>query len=126
MSTHILCASTPNTLTLVGLDCRVAMQRKVHYQISLSTTSAATGEGKLLDLSIDGCRIERACHLSVNNYLSLRLTLASDDPPILVDLAAVRWVGEKECGIQFLSIQPVQLLRLHKFLSSAEKSEPPP
>jgi hypothetical protein len=102
------------------------MQQKVYYQISLSTTSTATGEGTLLDLSIEGCRIAHATHLSVNNYLSLRLTLASDDPPILVDLAAVRWVREKECGIQFLSIQPAQLLRLHKFLALSEKSELPP
>ena len=102
------------------------MQQKVHYQVSLSATSSATGEGVLLDLSIDGCRIEHARHLSTNNYLSLRLTLASDDPPILVDLAAVRWVRDQECGIQFLSIQPAQLLRLHKFLASAETSELPP
>ena len=78
------------------------------------------------DLSIDGCRIKHARHLSTNNYPSLRLTLASDDPPILVDLAAVRWVCDQECGIQFLSIQPAQLLRLHKFLASAETSELPP
>jgi PilZ domain-containing protein len=102
------------------------MQQKVHYQVSLSTTSTVTGEGKLLDLSIDGCRIEHARHLSINNYLSLRLTLAVNDPPILVDLAAVRWVRDKECGIQFLSLQPAQLLRLHKFLASAEKLELPP
>lgn len=102
------------------------MQQKVHYQVSLSTTSTATGEGLLLDLSIEGCRIEHARHLSINNYLSLRLILGSDDPPILVDLGAVRWVREKECGIQFLSIQPDQLLRLHKFLASAEKSKSPP
>ena len=102
------------------------MEQKVHYQVSLSTTSTATGEGTLLDLSIEGCRIENARHLSVNTYLSLRLFLASVDPPILVDLAAVRWVREKECGVQFLSIQPPQLSRLEKFLASSKKAGKPP
>ena len=70
--------------------------------------------------------MECAGLLSVNNYLSLRLPLTSDEPPILVDLAAVRWVREMDCGIQFLSIQPAQLNRLEKFLAASVKSERPP
>ena len=101
------------------------MHQKVHYQISLSTTSAAAGEGTLLDLSIEGCRIECADQLPVNTYLSLRLSLADEEPPVLVDLGAVRWVHGKERGIQFLSIQPPQLNRLEKFLASADFQPPP-
>ena len=101
------------------------MHQKVHYQVSLSTTSAATGEGTLLDLSVDGCRMECAGQLSVNTYLSLRLLLASNEPPILVDLAAVRWVRDRHCGIQFLSIQPLQLSRLQNFLAFSEQFETP-
>ncbi|MGZ8422902.1 MAG: PilZ domain-containing protein [Nitrospira sp.] len=102
------------------------MHQKVHYQVSLSTTSTTAGEATLLDLSIEGCRMECAGQLSVNTYLSLRLPLTSDEPPILVDLAAVRWVREKDCGIQFLFIQPPQLNRLETFLASSVKSEGPP
>jgi hypothetical protein len=102
------------------------MHQKVHYQVSLSTTSAAAGEGTLLDLSIEGCRMECADQLSVNTYLSLRLLLTDEEPPVLVDLAAVRWVRGKDCGIQFLSIQPLQLHRLEQFLASPVDSERPP
>ena len=102
------------------------MRLKVHYQVSLSTTSAAAGEGKLVDLSVEGCRMECADPLPVNTYLSLRLLTSSDEPPILVDFAAVRWVRGKECGIQFLSIQPQQASRLHKFLRPSDKPEEPP
>ena len=93
------------------------MHHKVHYQVSLSSTSAAAGEGQLLDLSIEGCRMESAGRLSINTYLSLRLLVAAEEPPILVDLAAVRWVRDTQCGIQFLSIQPPQLDRLESFLA---------
>ncbi|MBI4000899.1 MAG: PilZ domain-containing protein [Nitrospira defluvii] len=102
------------------------MHQKVYYQVSLSTTSAAAGEGKLVDLSVEGCRMECARELSVNTYLSLRLLLASEEPPILVDLAAVRWVRDKECGIHFLSIQPLQANRLKIFLAPSDKPNGPP
>lgn len=70
--------------------------------------------------------MECASLLSINTYLSLRLLLASEGPPILVDLAAVRWVRDTQCGIQFLSIQPPQLNRLQEFLDSTEKFKQPP
>ncbi len=102
------------------------MRLKVHYQVSLSTTSAAAGEGNLVDLSVEGCRMECAEPLQVNTYLSLRLLISLDEPPILVDLAAVRWVRDKECGIHFLSIQPLQTNRLKTFLAPSDKPEGPP
>ncbi len=100
--------------------------QNVHYQVSFSTTSSAAGDGNLVDLSVEGCRMECANLLSINTYLSLRLLLASKGPPILVDLAAVRWVRDTQYGIQFLSIQPPQLDRLLKFLDSTERFKQPP
>jgi len=101
------------------------MRVKVHYQVSLSTTSTAAGEGNLVDLSVEGCRMESAHQLAVNTYVSLRLFIAPKEMPILVDLAAVRWVRGEACGIHFLSIQPPQVTRLQKFLASSKKSEQP-
>ncbi|WHZ14509.1 MAG: hypothetical protein OJF52_001348 [Nitrospira sp.] len=94
------------------------MRMKVHYQVSLSNTSATAGEGLLLDLSAEGCRMECTDPPSVNTYLSLRIVVSSTEAPILVDLAAVRWSCEKKCGIHFLSIRPPQAERLHKFLAA--------
>jgi hypothetical protein len=102
------------------------MRMKVHYHVSLSTTSTTTGEGLLQDLSAEGCRIECARPLPVNTYLSLRLLISPTEPPILVDLAAVRWVREKECGVHFLSVQPPQAERLKKFLASTAPPNNPP
>ncbi len=95
------------------------MTMKVHYREALSTKSAISGEGRLLDLSLEGCRIECAHHLPVNTYLSLRLVLSPKEMPILVDLAAVRWTRGTACGIHFLSLQPLHTARLRTFLTSA-------
>lgn len=100
----------------------------VHYRVSLSPSSITTGEGRLLDLSSEGCRIETAEELPVNTYLSLRLMISPNDLPILVDLAAVRWVRGTNLGVHFLAVQPLQAQRLRTFLASAKSlpEQPPP
>lgn len=102
------------------------MSMTVHYRVSLSADSTTTGEGRLLDLSLEGCRIETTRHLPVNTYLSLRLQVSSNDLPILVDLAAVRWARGTNCGVHFLSVQPHQVARLQTFLASASSRTEPP
>lgn len=102
------------------------MTMKVHYQVSLSTESATSGEGRLLDLSVEGCRIECAHPVPVNTYLSLRLIISPKEMPVLVDLAAVRWSRGTVCGVHFLSIQPLQAARLRTFLASATPPKQPP
>lgn len=99
------------------------MTMKVHYQVSLSKDSATSGEGRLLDLSVEGCRIECAHHLPVNTYLSLRLIISPKEMPVLVDLAAIRWTRGTVCGIHFLSLQPLQAARLKTFLASAKSQD---
>jgi hypothetical protein len=98
------------------------MSMKVHYQVSLSNTSAS-GEGLLLDLSTEGCRMECKAPPPVNTYLSLRMTVSPTETPILVDLAAVRWSHANTCGIHFLSVRPPQAERLHRFLASQKPPE---
>ncbi len=98
----------------------------VHYQVALSTHSAATGEGRLLDLSLEGCRIESSQPLPVNTYLSLRLLISPNEMPILVDLAAVRWSRGAVCCVHFLSVQSLQAARLQTFLASALPRKLPP
>lgn len=107
-------------------DAQDHMSMTVHYRVSLSTHSDTTGEGRLLDLSLEGCRIESSRQLPVNTYLSLRLMISPKEMPILVDLAAVRWTRGSICGVHFLSLQPQQSERLQTFLASATPLNVPP
>lgn len=108
-----------HSITDVSKDTARHMSMMVHYRVSLSPSSVTTGEGRLLDLSSEGCRIETAEELPVNTYLSLRLIISPNELPILVDLAAVRWVRGTNSGVHFLAIQPLQAQRLRTFLASA-------
>ena len=106
-------------------DIQDSMTMMVHYRVSLSASSTSAGEGRLLDLSAEGCRIETQQELPVNTYLSLRLIISPKEMPVLVDLAAVRWSRGTVCGIHFLSLQPLQTARLKTFLASATPPSPP-
>ncbi len=101
------------------------MTMKVHYRGAFAAMSHESGEGLLLDLSVVGCRIESVRQLPVNTYLSLRLLISPNELPILVDLAAVRWTCGTNCGVHFLSIQPLQAERLQTFLASATALKEP-
>lgn len=52
----------------------------------------------------------------VRSYLQLRLMPSHTDTPILVDLAAVRWVRGQDCGIRFLSLRPDQQEKLARLI----------
>jgi hypothetical protein len=82
----------------------------------------------LLDLSAEGCRIQTTVPLPVNSYLELRI-ITAEKLPILIDLAAVRWVENLECGIQFLALHQQHADRLTKLLQQAREkplSQPDP
>ncbi len=96
------------------------MRLTVRYHVCLSTIPFGTGDGELLDLSLDGCRLETTLPLPVNTYLELRILPSPGELPILIDLAAVRWVHGQECGIQFLAIHPPHGERLRKLLQLSE------
>lgn len=105
-------------LKILSLQGRRPVTRmKVHYRVSLSPTSTASGEARLLDLSAEGCRMDCPNPPPINTYLSLRLELSATELPIIVDLAAVRWAKGSECGLHFLSIQPPQRQRLLAFVN---------
>jgi hypothetical protein len=52
----------------------------------------------------------------VTTYLELRLEVSLKEPPILVDLAAVRWARGKQFGVQFLSLRREHQERLNRMI----------
>jgi PilZ domain len=73
-------------------------------------------KGLTNDLSLEGCRINGNLAIRDGQHLQLRLHLPGRESPIVVDRAAVRWVGEKNCGLQFMSIPSSERARLGELL----------
>jgi len=73
-------------------------------------------KGLTNDLSLGGCRINGNLAVRHGQHLPLRLHLPGQQPPIVVERAAVRWVGEKDFGLQFMSIPSSEQERLGELL----------
>ena len=69
-------------------------------------------KGLTNDLSLGGCRMNSNLDVRRGQHLTLRLHLPGQEPPIVVERAAVRWVVEKDIGLQFMSILSSERERL--------------
>ena len=76
-----------------------------------------TGAKGLTDnLSLGGCRMKGNLAIRRGQHLTLRLHLPGVESPIVVERAAVRWVAEKNFGLQFMSIPSGERARLEGVL----------
>ena len=99
---------------------RVAMRRPVDYQ-----DARGHGEGMLLDLSLQGCRIEGAPPFSCGTRLRLELWLPDQLQPAKVEQAVVRWVHHDQCGVSFVKVQPEARARLKHVFHLLHEAEHP-
>jgi hypothetical protein len=74
------------------------------------------GEGAIHNLSQTGCRIECDRTVLKGSYITVRLLLPDNSRSLSVDLAAVRWIGERCFGIEFLRVPAAERTRLEQFL----------
>ena len=68
------------------------------------------------DLSLGGCRMNGNLAVRRGQHLTLRLHLPGKESPIVIERAAVRWVVEKDFGLQFMSIPVGERTRLEGLL----------
>ena len=83
------------------LDARGMVHGRVEYR-----HAGGQGEGTLLDLTRQGCRIKGTPPLPFGTRLRLQLWLPDVAQPVKVDLAAVRWVQDDQLGVSFLEVSP--------------------
>jgi hypothetical protein len=99
---------------------RTSRRIPVTFRVSFSPVSVGTREGTIVDLAPEGCRVESPIIVPINTYLELRLEVSLKDPPILVDLAAVRWIGGGHLGVEFLSLRTEHQARLQRIIDQAQ------
>ncbi len=77
------------------------------------------GEGIVTNITHRGCRV-RCNNRGVPDAscLTLRLSLPRREASLKVAEAVVRWSRGRECGLEFLRIQPAEQDRLRGFLST--------
>jgi len=78
------------------------------------------GQGRTLDLSAGGCKLESDVSVAVGDRFECRLHIPGLDWPLRVDEATVRWVEGQTFGIGFTRIPKDELSKLTTILADLE------
>ncbi|MGQ0667379.1 MAG: PilZ domain-containing protein [Nitrospiraceae bacterium] len=95
------------------------------FVVQLPTTfgnEAKPESGTVLNLSFQGCAMTTETMPAVGTYLSLQIDLLDGTAPIAIELAGVRWVSGRRCGLEFIRIVPEMTARLRAFVSLLENT----
>lgn len=76
----------------------------------------------ILNLSAQGCAVTAERLPAAAAYVSLEVVLLNDMPPVAVELAAVRWVADHRCGLEFIRMAPAMSSRLKAFVDLLEST----
>jgi hypothetical protein len=78
------------------------------------------GQGRTLDISSGGCKIESDMKVELGGKFECRLHVPGLDWPLRIDEATVRWVGGNTFGIGFTRIAPEEFDKLQTVLKELE------
>ena len=76
------------------------------------------GQGRTLDLSTGGCKIETVSPVVVGASLECRIYIPGLDWPLRIDEAQVRWVKAGTFGIQFTKIPLDEEAKLRRVIAN--------
>ncbi|WP_447980115.1 PilZ domain-containing protein [Candidatus Nitrospira bockiana] len=93
-----------------------AVQR-FSVQLPVAFDGDTEGVGVIRDLSINGCRIASGTVLQPGAAVSLSLH-PGDGPPIMIEVAEVRWATAWEFGVLFRTLEADAQERLLAFIST--------
>ncbi len=107
-------------------DRRKQPRITVQLHAALSRHGIALGDGEVVDLSTEGCALRTSMTILQGEYLAVELTSSARESftPITVELAAVRWVHQAKCGLEFIIMTPENQGRLRRYVKSLQDRAP--
>src|SRR5688500_15952583 len=85
------------------------------FRASFGSSLAGLREGTVTEATMSGCCLQSHAPVPVNSYLELWIHTSST-ARIFVELAAVRWVLNGRCGIEFLGLRSEDRAKLQEML----------
>ncbi len=96
-------------------ETRCELRSPRHHRIFF-TTDLVEGEGTILNICKDGCKVECETPVEVDATLEAWLFLPDFEWPVRIERAKVVWAEGNVFGLQFTDLRPAQRERLRKFL----------
>ena len=102
------------------------MRRDVRYEVKCPVAfvvDGKPGEGSTFNLSRGGCAIETEMFVTVDDPISLQITVSTQPTPITIELGKVRWSSRREFGVEFMVVEGASKRRLDDFLLEVAKEK---
>lgn len=112
-----------STLEQPESDERRAQRRFTAQFRSTFSGNKQEGQGRTVDISAGGCKIESEMKVEQGAKFECRLHIPGLDWPLRVDEAIVRWVGTNSFGLAFSRMAPDELVKLTSVLTDLERDE---
>lgn len=87
---------------------------------ALFTGDAGSGHGTVTNLTIAGCEIESRDQLPIGAGLNLCVQAPEARPPIIINLAIVRWKNGDRFGLEFVRFEGRTKEQLEDMLNQRE------
>lgn len=88
---------------------------------STFTSSLQEGQGRTLDVSLSGCKIESATVVEKGTTFECRLHIPGFDWPLRIEEATIRWVAGNTFGLEFTRIRPEERAKLKTAIENLEQ-----
>jgi len=100
------------------MEDRRAMPRlRVQFRTTFVDALRLEGRGLMLDLSLDGCRIESPVPVVLGFSLELRIYAPDIQWPLMVNAASVQWVSGQTFGLAFFWITDAEKQRVGRIIN---------
>ena len=87
-------------------DRRTTPRFRVQFRTFLTNQKCMLDHmGTILDLSMEGCRVEAAVPVQQSAVMELRIFVPDLDWPLMVDEAVVQWVDGRGFGLYFQKLR---------------------
>jgi len=104
----------------------MALRKTPHFRVEFRSAypgDQVEGEGTMVNLSMDGCKIESDLNVQKDQVLALRVHVPQFDYPLQVEQAAVQWTKGKKFGLHFMRVLPEGLKLLHRLITDLDQRE---
>ena len=102
------------------MEQRKNLRFHVQFRSSFSSIGMVGGEGNLVDLSLNGCRIESLTAVQPGASLEIRIEATEHEPPIQIQEALVRWSRGRQFGLEFVTMDTGEWARLQHTVKQIE------
>ena len=106
-----------------------ATDKRMHPRFTAQFRSSFSGgqregQGKTLDLSDGGCRVESDHPVVANASFECRIYAPGLSWPLRIDEAQVRWVKGNTFGLQFIAMHPDERVKLKQLITNLKADRP--